>query len=356
MHERAQDGRFTIRTRDADVEVRVSVLPGPYGESVVLRILNPKTIALTLEDLGMHPQTLRILNEQTALPNGMILTTGPTGSGKTTTLYALLKRKRSPEIKIITLENPIEYHLPGITQTQVSPGKEYGFATGLRAILRQDPDVIMVGEIRDRETAETALHASLTGHIVFSTLHTNNAAGTIPRLIDLGAKPNIIAPALNVAMAQRLVRRLCSTCKKQRPASREELQTLNSILSGLPEEAERPTRPYMLWDPGACAVCNNTGYKGRISIAEAFVITDAVERLILKQPTELEIKEVAAGQGMLTMEHDGVLKALAGVTAPEELTRVLGIAFGAETKAARDNASQAATPYGNGATATDRHL
>lgn len=325
IRDEAQDGRFTVRAAKTDIEVRTSILPGPYGESVVLRILHPKTIALTLEDLGLNEQVLQIINEQAARPNGMILTTGPTGSGKTTTLYALLKLKRTPGIKIITIENPIEYHLEGITQTQVDRARHYDFAGGLRAILRQDPDVIMVGEIRDLETAQTALHAALTGHIVFSTLHTNNAAGTIPRLIDLGVKPNIIAPALNVAMAQRLVRRLCPECKKGRPATRGEITSIEKLFTTLSSSVIRPRKPYQLWDAGTCQTCNGTGYKGRVGIAEAFIINDEIERLIITQPTESDIRDSTVRQGMVTMEQDGVFKALVGITSVEELVRVLGV-------------------------------
>jgi len=215
IKDKPQDGRFTVKAKNSDIEIRTSILPGPYGESVVLRVLNPQAISVNFLDLGMHPSLLELIEKEIIKPNGMILTTGPTGSGKTTTLYAFLKKIQQPSIKIITLEEPIEYRLDGITQTQTNPTMGYTFANGLRAILRQDPDVIMVGEIRDLEAAQIALNSALTGHLVFSTLHTNDAAGTIPRLIDLGANPAIIAPALNVAMAQRLVRKLCPYCKRE---------------------------------------------------------------------------------------------------------------------------------------------
>ncbi|MFA5024678.1 MAG: GspE/PulE family protein, partial [Patescibacteria group bacterium] len=215
IHSTAQDGRFTIKAAEVAIEIRVSIIPSAYGETVVLRILNPKTIQLNLEDLGFREDDLAIVDEQIKRPNGIILNTGPTGSGKTTTLYAFLRKIYDPEMKIITVEDPIEYHLDGITQTQVNAAKDYTFANGLRSILRQDPDVILVGEIRDNETAGIAMHAALTGHLVFSTLHTNEAAGTIPRLLDMGVQPAILAPALNLAIAQRLVRKLCVACKKK---------------------------------------------------------------------------------------------------------------------------------------------
>src|SRR3989338_8137022 len=226
IKDRSQDGRFTIREKDLDVEVRTSTLPGPYGESIVLRILHPKTIGLKFDDLGMEPEIMERMKHELSRPNGMILTTGPTGSGKTTTLYAFVKEVNGPGVKIVTIEDPIEYHLERVVQTQVDEAKGYDFSNGLRSIVRQDPDIILVGEIRDLPTAETAMHAALTGHLVFSTLHTNDAAGTIPRLIDLGVKPNIIAPAINVAMAQRLVRKLCQKCAKDDAATPEELKKI----------------------------------------------------------------------------------------------------------------------------------
>jgi type II secretory ATPase GspE/PulE/Tfp pilus assembly ATPase PilB-like protein len=212
----AQDGRFSIKIAESEIEIRTSLLPGAYSESVVLRILNPKSIQVPMEELGISPKLFKILDHEIHRPNGMILNTGPTGSGKTTTLYAFLRKVHNSEIKIITIEDPIEYHLPGIVQTQVDH-KSYNFSQGLRSVLRQDPDVIMVGEIRDDETAEIAINAGLTGHLVLSTLHTNNAAGAFPRLIDLGVNPKVISSAVNVAIAQRLVRKLCSKCSKPIP-------------------------------------------------------------------------------------------------------------------------------------------
>src|SRR3989344_2778855 len=265
VHDRAQDGRFTVRTKNMDMEVRVSALPGPFGETLVLRVLNPKSISITMKDLGMHPEFLKRVEPELKRPNGMILTTGPTGSGKTTTLYAFIKAVNQPGIKIVTIEDPIEYHLSGISQTQVEPDKNYTFANGLRSILRQDPDIILVGEIRDLETAEIAMHAALTGHLVFSTLHTNNAAGTIPRLIDLKADPTIIAPAINMAIAQRLVRQLCGACKKATKPTPEEEKIIKNGIAEMPKSHQIPLPTgFKIARATGCESCNLTGYKGRI--------------------------------------------------------------------------------------------
>lgn len=331
IRDRAQDGRFTIKvgndSKVSEIEVRTSTLPGPHGENIVLRILNPVSIEVSFEKLGMRPWIVETMEEELKKPNGMILTTGPTGSGKTTTLYASLKKVHQPGIKIITIEDPIEYHLPGIEQTQVDAEKGYDFANGLRSILRQDPDVILVGEIRDLETAETAMHASLTGHLVFSTLHTNNAAGTIPRLLDLGVKPAIIAPAINVAMAQRLVRMLCKACRVQTKFTPGELKKLQKELTGFPSQVAAPDEKswtiYKALESG-CSSCGHTGYKGRIGVFEIILIDDEVENLIMKEPSESEIKKEARRQGQITMRQDGVLKVLAGVTDFAELERVVG--------------------------------
>lgn len=326
IHNKAQDGRFTIKAQASDIEVRTSILPGPFGESIVLRILNPKTIAKAFSALGMHPVLLEIMEKEIDRPNGMILTTGPTGSGKTTTLYAFVKKIYSPAIKIITIEDPIEYHLTGINQTQVEEEKGYDFAKGLRSILRQDPDVILVGEIRDLETAETAMHAALTGHLVFSTLHTNNAAGTVPRLIDLGVKPNIIAPAINVTMAQRLVRKLCAQCKQKDLPTAEEKSTIEKILKDLPKNISQPNLSNLsIFRPKGCGQCNSTGYQGRLGVFEAILINDEIEKLILKNPSENEITATAKKQNIPTIEQDAILKAIYGLTSLEEIKRILGV-------------------------------
>ena len=323
---RGQDGRFTIHIDNVEIEVRTSVLPGPYGENIVLRILNPKNIAVGFTDLGMQPWIQEVMAKELAKPNGMIMTTGPTGSGKTTTLYAFLREVHKPGTKIITLEDPIEYHIAGIEQTQIHAQSGYDFPSGLRSILRQDPDVILVGEMRDFETAHTAMNAALTGHLVFSTLHTNNAAGTIPRLIDLNIEPAIIAPAINVAMAQRLVRKLCEKCKTTAEADAVTRTAIEAELAGLPKTVKQPVLPTPLMLPKAvgCDACHTTGYKGRLGVFEIILIDDAVERLVFKKPSEVEMKQAAAAQGQITMRQDGVLKVLAGITDFPEVDRVVG--------------------------------
>lgn len=329
IHSTAQDGRFTIKAAEVAIEIRVSIIPSAYGETVVMRILNPKTIQLNLEDLGFREDDLAIVDEQIKRPNGIILNTGPTGSGKTTTLYAFLRKIYDPEMKIITIEDPIEYHLDGITQTQVNAEKNYTFANGLRSILRQDPDVILVGEIRDNETAGIAMHAALTGHLVFSTLHTNEAAGTIPRLLDMGVQPAILAPALNLAIAQRLVRKLCVSCRKKVKLTSKEAENAKKIVSQLPSRVKKPelSQEIEVFEAGSgCDKCNATGYKGRIAVLELLVVDPEIQQIINQPrlPTILQLKEAAIKKGMLTMEGDAVLKILAGLTSVDEAESVLG--------------------------------
>lgn len=329
IKESAQDGRFTVKIYMSDIEIRTSTVPGAYGESVVMRILNPKNIAVPMEELGCPARLYKILMDEIARPNGMILNTGPTGSGKTTTLYSFLQKVQSPEMKIITIEDPIEYHLRGVVQTQVEEKKGYTFESGLRAALRQDPDVIMVGEIRDGDTANTAIQASLTGHFVFSTLHTNNAAGTFTRLVDLGVDPKVLTSAIRVAMAQRLVRILCPKCKKKIPIppSRDALVTevINS-LKGYEEEKEVAVRPTEVWGAVGCEACNNTGYKGRLGVFEAILADKVIEDIIRENPSEREIRQAAAIQKIITMKQDGMLKIFKGITTFEELERVVDVA------------------------------
>lgn len=326
VHDQAQDGRFSIKTKETKIEIRTSILPSQYGETIVLRILSPKTIALTLEELGIQKQLLEMLYAEIKKPNGMILTTGPTGSGKTTALYAFLKKINSPEIKIITIEDPVEYHLEGISQTQVDKNKKYDFSNGLKAILRQDPDVIMVGEIRDLDTAETAIHASLTGHLVFSTLHTNNASGTIPRLIDLGVKPNLIGSAVNIAIAQRLVRTLCEYSKIKDAPTKREKEIMEDMITKLPKDFQKEKYNLSaIFRPKPCAKCNNTGFKRRIGIFEVLKVDDKIERLIVTHgATEADFQKAAIEQGMLTMQQDGILKVLKGLTSFDEVERIVG--------------------------------
>jgi len=259
-----QDGRFTIRQETNDIEVRVSILPGSYGENIVMRILDPRTIRQKLEDLGMREDMLVKIKKLLEKTTGALLTTGPTGSGKTTTLYAFVKYINSPDIKIITIEDPVEYHIEGISQTQVDSYAGYTFASGLRSIVRQDPDAILVGEIRDTETAEIAMQAALTGHLVFSTLHTNNAAGALPRLIDLGVKTITLAPAINAVMAQRLVRKLCPECKTKKKTEPKDLELLKQNLVGLAKDHKLPAidESLKIYYPGKCEKCNSTGFTG----------------------------------------------------------------------------------------------
>ena len=324
IHNQAQDGRFSIKINEEATEVRTSVIPEAYGESIVLRILNPKSISISFDALGIDKDLMNILEKELKKPNGMILTTGPTGSGKTTTLYAFLRKIYTPETKIITLEDPVEYHLPNIVQTQVEESIGYSFSAGLRSVLRQDPDIIMVGEIRDLETAKTAINSALTGHLVLSTLHTNNAAGTIPRLVDLGVNPASIAPAVNISMAQRLVRKLCGKCKEKQPASESESATIKKVIETFPENKEKPaTQEVFIWKAKGCKFCNNLGYKGRIGIFEAILIDEEIEPLILLNPTETEILKKSEKQGILNMKQDGILKVLNGVTSLDELERVI---------------------------------
>lgn len=322
----AQDGRFSILLKDMEIEIRASILPSAYDESIVLRVLNPKSIAVPLEEMGIQPKLLEILNHEVNKPEGMILTTGPTGSGKTTTLYAFLKKVYTPEIKIITIENPVEYHLDGIVQTQTDSKNGYTFLEGLRSALRQDPDVIMVGEIRDGETAGIAINAALTGHLVFSTLHTNNAAGTFPRLIDLGVNPKIITSALSVSMAQRLVRRLCPKCKRPVNLEGRTKQIIDHVLSTVKNKEEYiDTIPNQIFEPVGCSECNSTGYKGRIGIFEAILRSEAIEQAVEMNPNEHDIWKAAEDQHILNMKQDGIIKILKGITSLAELERVVDV-------------------------------
>ncbi|MBI2057727.1 MAG: type II/IV secretion system protein [Candidatus Yanofskybacteria bacterium] len=325
IHNAPQDGRFTVNFKNKTIEIRTSVLPGAYGENTVMRVLDPETIRQTIQDLGMSAENFALIKKLLQKTTGSILTTGPTGSGKTTTLYAFVRHVNEPGLKIITIEDPIEYHIEGISQTQVNSAKGYTFASGLRSIVRQDPDVVLVGEIRDAETAEIAMQAALTGHLVFSTLHTNDAAGAIPRLIDLGIKPVMIAPALNAVLAQRLVRKLCLKCKRKGVISKEELEILNEVFATLSDKNKKPkiTEDTEVFYPEKCATCNFTGYKGRVGVFEIFLVDEEMERLILKSPAISDMKDAALKRGMTTMVQDGYLKVLEGVTSTEEVRRVL---------------------------------
>ena len=322
----AQDGRFSIKLPKSEIEIRTSLLPGAYNDSVVLRVLNPDAISVPLEELGIHPKILEVIFHEISKPNGMVLLTGPTGSGKTTTLYALLKKIHTPEIKIITIENPIEYHLPGIVQTQTDDKKNYSFAEGLRSALRQDPDVIMVGEIRDNETAGIAINSALTGHLVFSTLHTNTAAGTFPRLIDLGVDAKIISSAINLAMAQRLVRKLCPDCKKQINLEGGDKKVIDDIVSTISDKDYlKDIDTTHIWQSTGCQKCNMTGFKGRTGIHEAIKMDYDIELVVRENASERDIKKIAEKQGLLDLRQDGILKVLKGITTMDELKRVIDI-------------------------------
>jgi len=340
-----QDGRFTIVIEDSLIEIRTSSLPAEYGESIVMRILNPKNLR-GLDDLGLRKDLYDTFIKEITKPNGMIIVTGPTGSGKTTTLYSFLMKIQNPEIKIITIEDPIEYHIKGISQTQVSPEKShtvagsteviadkgYTFSEGLRSIVRQDPDVILVGEIRDAETAKIALQAALTGHLVLSTLHTNDAAGTIPRLVDLDTQPSSIAPALKMVIAQRLVRKACKECSTLSTPSTSDLAEVKKGLKSVPKNIVLPNLEKIkvahVKEKG-CEACNFTGYnnftgyKGRKGLYEVFLVEAEMERFILTNPPVSAIKEMAMKNGMVTIYQSGLIEVALGETTLEEVKKVV---------------------------------
>ena len=322
--DKPQDGRFSIAIEETPIEIRTSTLPAEYGESIVMRILNPKSL-ISLEELGLRKDLYELFEKEIKRVNGMIIVTGPTGSGKTTTLYAFLLKIQNPEIKVITIEDPIEYHLKGISQTQVAPEKGYDFGQGLRSIVRQDPDVILVGEIRDLETAKISLQASLTGHLVLSTLHTNDASGTIPRLVDLGADTASIAPALNIAIAQRLLRKVCKKCSTLSPVSEKEIEEIKKGLAGLPKNIKIPALDKKLKIPKikGCEFCNFTGYKGRTGVFEAFLIDNEMERFILTNPPVSALRDLAIKKGMVTMYQSGLIDVVLGETTLKEVKRMV---------------------------------
>jgi len=316
-----QDGRFTYRLGEDEIDLRVSTLPTVHGEKIVMRLLKKTGGLPSLYELGLRGNQLRDLEEAITKPYGIILVTGPTGSGKTTTLYSVLSRLNQPGVNIVTLEDPVEYQIPGINQVQINPQAGLTFATGLRAFLRQDPNIILVGEIRDRETTQLAIQAALTGHLVFSTLHTNDAATAIPRLIDLGAEVFLIASVLNASIAQRIVRRICPFCKKNYEPPKEVVEEIQKTLGpNLPKIYQE--KPIILAKGSGCNECNNTGYLGRIGIFEVLKVTPKINRLILAHASAKEIEKQALEDGMITMKQDGYLKALEGITTIEEVLRV----------------------------------
>ncbi|MFA5134052.1 MAG: ATPase, T2SS/T4P/T4SS family [Patescibacteria group bacterium] len=331
-HRLPQDGRFKIETKDYRFSVRVSVLPIFDGEKIVMRLLNETNVALTLEQLGILPGPLEIVKRNIKRPHGIILATGPTGSGKTTTLYSILGILNKPEVNISTIEDPVEYKMQGVNQSQVNSKIGFTFAGGLRSLLRQDPNIIMVGEIRDNETADIAVHASLTGHLVLSTLHTNDAPTTLPRLSDMGVPPFLIAFTTNMIIAQRLTRKLCPECKQSYKLDKEaltelgKLYNIEDIIKSLQKfkylKNKDSLRTVNFYRAAGCAKCRNTGYKGRLGLYEIMEITQPIKELIHKKADAIQIAEAAKQGGMITLVLDGFIKALSGQTSLEEIIRV----------------------------------
>lgn len=317
-----QDGRFRSRIFDREIDFRVATFPTPLGEKMAIRVLDPTTGLKSFDNLGLTGHNLETVKAGIDKPYGMILITGPTGSGKTTTLYALLQGLNKEDVNIVSLEDPVEYFVAGINQSQVRPEIGYDFASGLRQILRQDPDVIMVGEIRDAETASLAIQAALTGHIVLSTLHTNNAAGVIPRLIDMKVEPFLLSVALNLMIAQRLVGKLCPDCKKPDPASPDLSAIIERTMKELPADlAGKYQKPYQIYHAPGCAKCRNRGIVGRVAIYEVLQMTPALDDVIQGGPALNKIVKAAKEQGMVDLRADGVLKALDGLISMEEVVR-----------------------------------
>ncbi|OGF23893.1 hypothetical protein A3H09_03790 [Candidatus Falkowbacteria bacterium RIFCSPLOWO2_12_FULL_45_13] len=332
-HRLPQDGRFKVNAKDYKVSLRVSIIPTFDGEKIVMRLLNEKAQILTLEQLGFQPSALESIKRNISKPHGMILVTGPTGSGKTTTLYTVLNILNTPEVNIITIEDPIEYRMPHVNQSQVNPKIGYTFATGLRSFLRQDPNIIMVGEIRDQETAEIAIHAAMTGHLVLSSLHTNDAVTTLPRLSDMGVPAFLVASTTNIIIAQRLVRKICPNCiqsyKLDKLMIKELTKQLNveNIMQTMQNkriiaDAKRGLESLLFYRGAGCKQCSNSGYKGRIGIYEALEVTDEMSELILRKEPPAVLKKQAEKQGMLTIIEDGFIKAKNGITTIEEVMRV----------------------------------
>lgn len=318
-HQAAQDGRFRVKIQDGKaVDIRVSIAPTFYGENAVLRLLAEQAEAFTLDNLGFSEKDLPKVRRAIKKPYGMILATGPTGSGKTTTLYSIIKELNKPEISIITIEDPIEYSLGGVDQIQINPRTGLTFANGLRSILRQDPNIVMVGEIRDEETAGIAVNAALTGHLLLSTLHTNDAPTALPRLIDMKIEPFLIASTINIAIGQRLVRKICSSCKAERKLSGEELKTLNAVLP-----PKLLAGQHVFSYGKGCNVCDSSGYRGRVGIYEVMEMDDELRAAIVRQTDASEIRRIALKNGMNTMIEDGFQKVLKGITTIEEILRVI---------------------------------
>lgn len=325
VNNQPQDGRVTLYLKKDSIDVRVSTLPSAYGESVVMRVLMSATSGLKFDQLGLRGEPFRVLEREITKPNGMIITTGPTSSGKTTTLYAILTKLNTPERKIITLEDPVEYHLAGINQSQIDHTHDYSFAKGLKAVLRQNPDIVMVGEIRDSETAEIVIHAALTGHLVLSTMHTNDAAGAVPRFLAMGIQPFLLAPALNSVIAQRLVRKICEHCKEAVTLDPALMERAREILGAIsPASGEKVnTKHFTFYRGRGCEACHGIGLKGRTGIYEIFTMNPEIEKIILsEQVSEHVMQDIAVKHGMILMVQDGLLKAADGITTVEEVFRV----------------------------------
>jgi len=315
-HRLPQDGRFRIRTKSREVDFRVSTLPTTYGEKVVLRVLDKTYQSMDVDKLDMDTISLERFKVALDAPHGMILVTGPTGSGKTTTLYACLQRLNTPKVNIVTVEDPVEYQFHGINQVQVNADIQLTFAAGLRSILRQDPDIVMVGEVRDFETADIAVKAALTGHLVLTTIHTNDAASTFARMVDMKVEPYLIASAVNLIAAQRLGRRLCMRCKQRVTVARDVLERAQFPF----DQVAEPT----FFGPSGCQYCRQTGYTGRLAFIEVLLMTDAIRTLVLANTEAPKIKEAALQQGMVSLRRSGLLRAAQGVTSVEEVLRVTG--------------------------------
>ena len=337
-HRIPQDGQAQYRTKTKEVDMRIAIAPISFGEQIVIRLLDKSEGIYDIDHLGFKGRAAELLKKAITKPYGMILSTGPTGSGKSTTLYAIIQTIKSGKINIVTLEDPVEYKIDGINQMQVNNAVGLTFANGLRSILRQDPNVIMVGEIRDHETADLAVQSSLTGHLVLSTLHTNSAPGVLPRMLDMGIEPFLIASTINVVMGQRLVRKVCAKCKKAFPATEAAVAMINKVVGHLLPKTEADIKKvseyfgyetlpifnekaYTLYKGEGCSDCVD-GYKGRIGIYEIFEMNKEIEKLLLKEATTSEIQQQAQKDGMLTMQQDGIMKALSGITTIEEVSRV----------------------------------
>lgn len=326
IRDRAQDGHFSIQNDGRRIDVRVSIIPGNHGENINMRLLNNEDVMVEMNNLGIRGQAFEEIQKAIEKPNGMILNTGPTGSGKTTTLYSIINKINNPSIKVITVEDPIEYNIAGIVQTEVSKDRSYTFAAALRAIVRQDPDVVLVGEIRDDETADVAVSAALTGHLVLSTLHTNNATATVARLLELGVKPSLIASAMNIIIAQRLVRILCDKCKEPYLPAKSTIDAIGRLLAMIPEKAKLKKfgKIDVLYRPKGCVHCNFSGYFGRKGIFEVLPMTQKVRDLISEMATEKEIFDAAVKDGMATMAQDGLIKVIEGYTTMDEVWAASG--------------------------------